>query len=116
MRKLWIIFRRKKLAAARSETGRLSQLPNRELQTSPNLVLRDCPLCLRVAVLAAKGCHERRYRIYCDASSYREASLHDPHPTDRLVAHARGSGDRMELDHDVSPRCFPDQVPTEKAG
>ena len=32
----------------------------------PEIVLRDCPLCLQVAVLAAKGCHERRYRIYCN--------------------------------------------------
>ena len=31
----------------------------------PEFVLRDCPLCLRGAVLAAKGCHERLYRIYC---------------------------------------------------
>lgn len=32
----------------------------------PELVLRDCPLCSQPAVLAAKGCHERRYRIYCN--------------------------------------------------
>ena len=32
----------------------------------PEFVLRDCPLCLRVAVLVAKGCHERRYHIYCN--------------------------------------------------
>lgn len=31
----------------------------------PELVLRDCPLCFQPAVLAAKGCHERHYRIYC---------------------------------------------------
>lgn len=32
----------------------------------PELVLRDCPLCSQIAVLAAKGCHERRYRVYCN--------------------------------------------------
>jgi len=31
----------------------------------PEFVLRDCPLCGRISVLAAKGCHERRYRVYC---------------------------------------------------
>ena len=31
----------------------------------PDLVVHDCPLCGRVAVVAAKGCHERRFRIYC---------------------------------------------------
>lgn len=39
----------------------------------PELILRDCPLCLRVAVLAAKGCHERRYRIYCHGLTDRPA-------------------------------------------
>jgi hypothetical protein len=80
----------------------------------PEFVLRDCPLCGRVSVLAAKGCHERRYRIYCSgltekpqsACSRETAWWHMPEAAEV----------EWNLDHDVPLPLFPEQLLNEKTG
>lgn len=80
----------------------------------PELVIRDCPLCGRVSVLAAKGCHERRYRIYC--SGLRE----QPEPACTRATAWWHMPEAAELewnqDHDVPLPLFPEEKLTEKTG
>ena len=72
----------------------------------PEFVLRDCPLCLRIAVLAAKGCHERRYRIYCDGLTVK------PHPVCTRQTDWVHTPELAEMEwnsqHDVPLPLFPD--------
>ena len=106
-------FPAEKLAKPK-KTGRFSELPTVSYIDVPEFVLRDCPLCLRVAVLAAKGCHERRYRIYCDGLTAK------PKPTCTRQTDWWHTPEAAEtewnLDHDVPLPLFPEQVFTEKAG
>jgi len=72
----------------------------------PEFVLRDCPLCQRTAVLVAKGCHERCYRIYCEGLAAK------PHPTcSRQTAwvHLPELAEKeWNSQHDVPLPLFPD--------
>jgi hypothetical protein len=72
----------------------------------PEFVLRDCPLCGRISVLAAKGCHERRYRIYCSGLTEK------PQPACTRQTEWWHMPEAAEIewksDHDVPLPLFPD--------
>ena len=80
----------------------------------PEIVLRDCPLCLRVAVLAAKGCHERRYRIYCNGLTEKPTPT-CTRQTDWLHMPELAVSE-WNSDHDVPLPLFPEQLLNEKTG
>ena len=103
-----------RILANRDNIGRCNRFQIVSYIDVPVIVLRDWPLCLQVAVLAAKGCHERRYRIYCNGLTVK------PQPTcmrqTDWVHTPELAVSEWNSERDVPLPLFPDQLLVEKAG
>lgn len=80
----------------------------------PEFVIRNCPLCGRASVLAAKGCNERRYRIYCSGMMEKPVASCERATSWWHVPEAAEI--EWNSDRDVPLPLFPDEELCKKTG